>query len=44
SPEQKRELSRKLMEILAAKASHVRSLTINIRDMDTDCFQKVINR
>ncbi|HFC9430342.1 5-carboxymethyl-2-hydroxymuconate Delta-isomerase [Vibrio cholerae] len=44
SPEQKRELSRKLMETLAAKASHVRSLTINIRDMDTDCFQKVINR
>ncbi|EEW12050.1 5-carboxymethyl-2-hydroxymuconate Delta-isomerase [Vibrio mimicus] len=43
SAEQKRDLSRKLMEILVDKASHVRSLTINIRDMDIDCFQKVIN-
>lgn len=44
SAESKRELSRKFMEVLVEKASHVHSLTINIRDMDADCFQKVINR
>ncbi|MDA0152803.1 5-carboxymethyl-2-hydroxymuconate isomerase [Vibrio sp. Makdt] len=41
--EQKRELSRSLMQILQEQASHVRSLTVNIRDMDKSCFQKVIN-
>ncbi|MGF1752596.1 5-carboxymethyl-2-hydroxymuconate isomerase [Vibrio makurazakiensis] len=41
--EQKRDLSRKLMEVLQQQASHIRSLTVNIRDMDKSCFQKVIN-
>ncbi|MGR5121004.1 5-carboxymethyl-2-hydroxymuconate Delta-isomerase [Vibrio astriarenae] len=41
--EQKRDLSRALMEVLAAQASQIRSLTINIRDMDRSCFQKVVN-
>ncbi|WP_045422128.1 5-carboxymethyl-2-hydroxymuconate Delta-isomerase [Vibrio jasicida] len=43
SPEQKRELSRALMVVLQEQASHVRSLTVNVRDMDIDCFQKVVN-
>lgn len=43
SAEQKRELSRQLMEVLQQQAGHVRSLTINIRNMDRECFQKVIN-
>jgi 5-carboxymethyl-2-hydroxymuconate isomerase len=43
SDEQKRDLSRQLMDVLQQQASHVRSLTVNIRDMDTECFQKVIN-
>ncbi|MGB1279351.1 MAG: 5-carboxymethyl-2-hydroxymuconate isomerase, partial [Vibrio cyclitrophicus] len=41
--EQKRELSRLLMQTLQKQASHIRSLTVNIRDMDKSCFQKVIN-
>jgi len=41
--EQKRDLSRQLMTVLQEQASHVRSLTVNIRDMDKDCFQKIIN-
>ncbi|MEZ9600199.1 5-carboxymethyl-2-hydroxymuconate isomerase, partial [Vibrio sp. 10N.286.46.A8] len=41
--EQKRELSRLLMQTLQEQASHIRSLTVNIRDMDKSCFQKVIN-
>lgn len=41
--EQKRELSRQLMVVLQETASHVRSLTVNIRDMDKDSFQKVVN-
>ncbi|WP_260261279.1 5-carboxymethyl-2-hydroxymuconate Delta-isomerase [Vibrio intestinalis] len=41
--EQKRELSRQLMNILQEQASHIRSLTVNVRDMDIDCFQKVVN-
>ncbi|CCN35124.1 putative 5-carboxymethyl-2-hydroxymuconate delta-isomerase [Vibrio nigripulchritudo SO65] len=41
--EQKRNLSRQLMEILQEQASAVHSLTINVRDMDTKCFQKVLN-
>lgn len=43
SAEQKRELSRQLMEVLVQQASHVRSLTVNIRDMDKESFQKVVN-
>ncbi len=43
SAEQKRELSRMLMQVLQEQASHVHSLTINIRDMDRECFQKVVN-
>ncbi|MGD8112596.1 5-carboxymethyl-2-hydroxymuconate Delta-isomerase [Vibrio sp. TRT 17S01] len=41
--EQKRELSRKLIEELQSQAGHVRSLTVNIRDMDKTCFQKIVN-
>ncbi|MCG9598497.1 5-carboxymethyl-2-hydroxymuconate isomerase [Vibrio sp. Isolate25] len=41
--EQKRELSRQLMGVLQDQASHVHSLTVNIRDMDKECFQKVVN-
>ncbi|TOC19785.1 5-carboxymethyl-2-hydroxymuconate isomerase, partial [Vibrio parahaemolyticus] len=43
TPEQKRELSRALMAVLQEQASHVHSLTVNIRDMDVDSFQKVVN-
>jgi 5-carboxymethyl-2-hydroxymuconate isomerase len=39
--EQKRELSRELMDILAEKASHIDSLTINVRDMEPESFQKI---
>ncbi|MDN3608385.1 5-carboxymethyl-2-hydroxymuconate Delta-isomerase [Vibrio ostreicida] len=40
--EQKRELSRQLMDVLQRQAVYVYSLTVNIRDMDRECFQKVI--
>lgn len=43
TPEQKRELSRALMRVLQEQASHIHSLTVNVRDMDAECFQKVIN-
>ncbi|HBC3957033.1 5-carboxymethyl-2-hydroxymuconate Delta-isomerase [Vibrio parahaemolyticus] len=43
TPEQKRELSRALMAVLQEQASHVHSLTVNIRDMDVDSCQKVVN-
>jgi 5-carboxymethyl-2-hydroxymuconate isomerase len=43
TPEQKRELSRQLMTVLQEQASHVRSLTVNVRDMDKESFQKVTN-
>lgn len=39
--EQKRELSRRLMGILVEQASHIDSLTINVRDMEQESFQKV---
>lgn len=41
--DQKRALSQHLMAVLQEQASHVHSLTVNIRDMDVDCFQKVVN-
>lgn len=41
--EQKRQLTRTLMEVLEQQATDVHSLTINVRDMDRDCFQKVLN-
>ncbi|MEF1290465.1 5-carboxymethyl-2-hydroxymuconate Delta-isomerase [Vibrio sp. M260118] len=41
--EQKRELSRQLMAVLQQQAGHVHSLTVNVRDMDRECFQKVVN-
>ncbi|WP_063663701.1 5-carboxymethyl-2-hydroxymuconate Delta-isomerase [Aliivibrio fischeri] len=41
SPEQKRELSRALMDVLAEQASHIDSLTINVRDMEHESFQKI---
>ncbi|AUI85138.1 5-carboxymethyl-2-hydroxymuconate isomerase [Vibrio azureus] len=42
TPEQKRELSRALMAVLQESASHIHSLTVNIRDMDIDSFQKIV--
>ena len=41
TPEQKRELSRGLMDVLAEQASHIDSLTINVRDMEPESFQKI---
>ncbi len=41
SSEQKRELSRALMDVLAEQASHIDSLTINVRDMENESFQKI---
>lgn len=41
--QQKRDLSRQLMAVLQEKAGHVRSLTVNVRDMDKECFQKVVS-
>ncbi len=43
TPEQKRALSRDLMAVLQEQAGHVHSLTVNMRDMDVDCFQRVVN-
>ncbi|ELR63976.1 5-carboxymethyl-2-hydroxymuconate delta-isomerase [Photobacterium marinum] len=40
SAEQKRELSRRLMAILEQHASEINSLTVDIRDMDRECFLK----
>lgn len=41
--EEQKETSRSLMQTLQEQASHIRSLTVNIRDMDKSSFQKVIN-
>ncbi|MGR5064545.1 5-carboxymethyl-2-hydroxymuconate Delta-isomerase [Photobacterium sp. DNB22_13_2] len=41
STEVKRDLSRALMTALEQHASTINSLTIDIRDMDSDCFLKV---
>lgn len=41
--EQKQALSQALITALQEKASPVASLTVNIRDMDRTCFQKVTN-
>lgn len=43
SAEVKRDLSRLLMVVLEQHAATINSLTINIRDMDSDCFLKVSN-
>lgn len=43
SEEQKSVLSQQLIEALQVHAAHVRSLTVNIREMDRACFQKVVN-
>lgn len=43
SEQQKHDLSVALMDALKSKASFVASLTVNIRDMDRRCFQKVTN-
>lgn len=39
---QKRELSQQLMDVLVSQASHVYSLTVDMRDMDKECFMKII--
>lgn len=41
--EQKKSLSNQLIEILTAQAGTVKSLSVNIRDMDRGSFQKVLN-
>ncbi|MDR9825443.1 5-carboxymethyl-2-hydroxymuconate isomerase [Vibrio sp. FNV 38] len=43
SEKQKKELSCALMAVLLEQASQISSLTINIRDMDRNSFQKVMN-
>lgn len=43
STEQKQQLSDALMAVLQQQASEVKSLTVNMRDMDRDSFRKVIN-
>ncbi len=40
--EQKREISNQLMDVLVSQASHVYSLTIDIRDMDENGFNNII--
>ncbi len=42
APEKKRELSNQLMDVLVSQASHIYSLTIDIREMDTNGFNKII--
>ncbi len=39
--QQRNELSRQLMVVLSEQAHQVQSLTVNIRNMDSDCFQKI---
>ncbi|WP_261816163.1 5-carboxymethyl-2-hydroxymuconate Delta-isomerase [Vibrio gallicus] len=41
--EQKRALSRELIQVLTRSSDWVESLTVNVRDMNRDCFQKVSN-
>ncbi|MBD1575745.1 MULTISPECIES: 5-carboxymethyl-2-hydroxymuconate Delta-isomerase [Vibrio] len=41
--EQKQALSQAIMAALRGKADFVAILTVNIRDMDRECFQKVVN-
>ncbi|UTV27921.1 5-carboxymethyl-2-hydroxymuconate Delta-isomerase [Photobacterium atrarenae] len=40
-PSQKRTLSRGLMAVLEQHGSGINSLTVEIRDMDRDCFMKL---
>lgn len=41
--EQKKELANQLMQVLKEQVGPVRSLTINVRDMDLESFLKVTN-
>lgn len=41
TPEQKRELARSLIAVLEQHASTINSLTVDIRDMDRECFIKI---
>ena len=41
TPEQKRELAGSLMAVLAPHAGTINSLTVDIRDMERECFLKV---
>jgi 5-carboxymethyl-2-hydroxymuconate isomerase len=43
SDESKSELSRVLADVIQKQASTTKSITVNIRDMDRGCFEKVIN-
>jgi len=42
SDEQKKKISDKLMAVLQEQAGHVKSLSVNMRDMDRSSFQKII--
>ncbi len=39
--EQRKQLSGELIRVLAEQASHISSLTINVREMDNESFQKI---
>jgi 5-carboxymethyl-2-hydroxymuconate isomerase len=43
TPEQKQALGQQLMQVLREQTAEVKSLSLNIRDMDKNCFQKIIN-
>ncbi|MGO1295739.1 MAG: 5-carboxymethyl-2-hydroxymuconate Delta-isomerase [Vibrio sp.] len=43
TPEQKRTLVEQLMMVLQQEASEIRSLSINMRDMDKQTFMKTVN-
>ncbi|MFC1236868.1 5-carboxymethyl-2-hydroxymuconate Delta-isomerase [Vibrio sp. F74] len=43
SDEQKKSLSHELIDVLTSQAGTVKSLSVNIRDMDRGTFQKVLN-
>lgn len=42
--EQKELLSQQLIDVLAAQAANVKSLTVNIREMDASSFKKILNQ
>ncbi len=39
--EQKQNLSIKLLDVLKSQAGHIKSLSVNMRDMDKACFTKI---
>ncbi|WP_413285663.1 5-carboxymethyl-2-hydroxymuconate Delta-isomerase [Vibrio sp. MA40-2] len=43
STDQKKDLSKGLIAVLSEHAGMIKSLSVNIRDMDREIFQKVVN-